>query len=114
MKSHEDRIFTRENFDNKSFSNDIFSDCKFKNCSFQKNDFRDTQLSDCIFKNSKLHLIKLGGCRFQNVIFEDGNYRITHLNQAVKLIGLFQKALESKKKPNILSITGKRSVKCPG
>jgi uncharacterized protein YjbI with pentapeptide repeats len=51
MKSHEDRIFTRENFDNKSFSNDIFS--------------------DCTFKNSNLHLIKLDGCRFHNVIFEE-------------------------------------------
>ena len=51
-----------------------------------------------IKKLSQVFKKKLLGSIFTGkLIFEDGNYRIIELNQAVELIGLFQKELEKNK-----------------
>lgn len=39
----------------------------------------------------------LGSIFTEKLVFEDGKYRTTGLNEAVALIGLFQKELENKK-----------------
>jgi site-specific DNA recombinase len=45
----------------------------------------------------------LGSIFTGKLVFEDGNYRITGLNQAVELIGLFQKDLEKNKTEHFIN-----------
>lgn len=54
---------------------------------------------DFHYQQSSPHVRKklLGSIFTGKLVFENGNYRTTGLNEAVALIGLFQKGLENKK-----------------
>lgn len=54
----------------------------------------------------------LGSIFTRKLIFEDGKYRTTGLNEVVALIGQFQKEF-GLKKPNVWAFLTKRSVMCP-
>lgn len=63
---------------------------------------------DFHYQQSSPHVRKklLGSIFTGKLVFEDGKYRTTGLNEAVALIGLFQKNLENKKAEH-LAISGK-------
>lgn len=81
MEIHEDRTFTKENFEGLSIAEQKFVDCTFSNCNFSKSTFIDSEFVGCTFNNCDMSMmqykkctlkkIKLNGCKALGINWSD-------------------------------------------
>ena len=72
--------------DIKDIKSKSFYNCTFKNCDFTESDFSFTLLSDCVFEDSNLSLIKLAETKLHNVQFNRCKIMGVDFTQISKLI----------------------------
>lgn len=67
MEIHEDKTFTKENWEGLSIAEQKFVDCTFVSCNFSKSTFIDSEFVGCTFHNCDMSLMKFKKCTLKKI-----------------------------------------------
>lgn len=67
METHEDKTFTKQNWESLSIAEQKFIDCTFVNCNLSKTTFIDSEFNGCTFHNCDMSLMVLRKCSAKKI-----------------------------------------------
>lgn len=67
METHEDKTFTKQNWEDLSIAEQKFTDCTFVNCNLSKTTFISSEFNGCTFHNCDMSLMVLRKCSAKKI-----------------------------------------------